>query len=111
MPDAATYEEAAGRFRSLGELLLREAGSLRTWQRVPFVGEGPVRACVDRSIDTTHGHLLRAVDELRRLAVVCDARAVVCREYRRAVERHRSLPVTERLVTPRPPRPASWVDL
>ena len=110
VPTPADYEDAAGRYLTLSESLLREAGAVGAW--VPgFVSPGLIRAVLDESIVRTSSRLTAAGDEMHRLARVCEARAVVCAEYARAVRRYRQLPYIEQIQATYPPRPATWVDL
>lgn len=110
MPTADDYSAAASRFRAIAEQLAREAGAHRSWNAAAFVGGGPVRDSVDDSLGTIRSALADASDHLLSLATVCDRRADLCAEYRRAMQRYRALPLIVQLVTSEPPRPARWAD-
>ncbi len=110
MPTAAEYHDAAERYRTIGENLSREAGTVGAWV-LGFVGPGLVHTAIDESIDRSQGYLVAAGEEMRRLARVCDERAEVCAEYARAVWRYRRLTFVEQLIAGYPSRPASWVEL
>lgn len=110
MPTAAEYQDAAERYRRIGENLSREAGAVGAWV-LGFVGPGLIHTEVDESIDRSQGYLVAACEEMRRLARVCDVRAEVCSEYSRAVWRYRRLTFVEQLIAGYPTRPASWVEL
>ena len=110
MPTAAEYEDAAGRYLTISENLMRAAGVVRSW--VPgFVSTGLIRASLDESIGRTGNRLTTAGEEMYRLARVCEARAQVCADYARAVWRYRQLPYFEQLQAVYPSRPATWVGL
>ena len=89
---------------------MREAGTVAGW--VPgFVSTGLIRASLDDSISRTSNHLTAAGEEMYRLARVCEARAIVCADYGRAVWRYRQLTFAEQLAQEYPSRPASWAEL
>lgn len=110
MPTAAEYRDAARRYRITGEHLLREAAEIARWA-IGFVAAGPVQDTIDESLRRTRGALVAAGDELTRIAAVCDARAEVCAEFARSVERYRHLTPVEQLLRRPPTRPARWVEL
>jgi hypothetical protein len=110
VPTASEYEDAAQRYLTISEHLLREAGAVGGW--VPgFVSTGLIRTSLDESIGRTRTHLSTAGEEMRRLARVCEARAVVCADYARAVWRYLQLTLVEQLATGYPSRPATWVEM
>lgn len=110
MPTAAEYEDAVGRYLTISENLIREAGAVGGW--VPgFVGSGLIRTSLDESISRTSAHLSAAGEEMYRLARVCEARAMVCADYARAVWRYRQLTFAEQLAQGYPSRPATWAEL
>lgn len=110
MPTADDYTAAARRFRAIAEQLVREAGAQRAWDPAGYMGDGPVHTAVDESLGATRTALVDASDHLVTIATVCDRRAEVCAEYRRAMRRYRSLPLIVQLITSAPPRPARWAD-
>ena len=110
MPTAVEYRDAAERYLTISEHLLREAGAVGGW--VPgFVSTGLIRTSLDESIGRTRSHLTTAGEDMRRLARVCEARAVVCADYAGAVRRYRQLTFAEQLASGYPSRPATWADL
>lgn len=110
MPTAAEYQDAARRYRTVGEHLLREAGELARWA-TGFTGAGPVRIAIDDSLERTRAALVVAGEELTRLAEVCHRRAELCAEFSRSMRHYRHLTPVERLVRRPPSPPARWVEL
>lgn len=110
VPTAAAYRDAARRYRSIAEHLLREAGAVGGWV-TSFVSDGPVRVSIGESIGRTRTHLAAAGDDMRRVARVCDSRADVCVEYANAVRRFHQLTLVEQLWHGYPIRPAAWAEL
>ena len=108
MPNAHDYREAADRFRRLADRLVSEVDH-RTADRAA-IATGPVQVSVDGALGALRDHLVRAGDELRRLAGVCDHRADVCADYARAVWRYGQLGWDERWLVRPPVRPATWVE-
>jgi len=110
VPTAAEYEDAAGRYLTISENLMREAGTVAGW--VPgFVSTGLIRASLDESIRRISNHLTAAGEEMYRLARMCEARAMVCADYARAVLRYRQLTFAEQLAQGYPSRPVTWAEL
>lgn len=110
MPTSADYEDAARRYRSIAENLLREAGAVAGWV-LGFVSDGVVGDDIEASNARAQSHLVNAGEDMRRLAQVCDTRAEVCAQYAAAVRRYHQLTLVEQLWYGSPSRPASWVDL
>lgn len=111
MPTEHDYERAAGGFRAVARLLDDQA----TWApRSPasgFVTSPPIAAVIDEAQLTAIRLIVRAADEIRRTAVLCDERALVCREHRRAVRVYEAIPLEIRAHLPAPHPPAPWVEL
>jgi hypothetical protein len=110
MPTATDYRQAAARYRTTAEQLLRESAVVDGWRRAGLVGAGPVVDAVTDSVAEVRRHLETCGRELARLAVVCERRAVVCDAYADERRRYLALDPLRRLLVPAPPRPAPWVD-
>lgn len=109
MPNAQQYRAAAARYRTLGDQYLRQAALVSRWPVASHLGAGPVADAVVGALERSAGGLRDAGDEMARLALVCEQRALICDEYRRRVREHDRLEPIVRLVVPRPVPPYSWV--
>jgi len=110
MPRASAYRHAAASLRHASARLADLALRHRNLGPERIAAIGPVAELHGDAVDEARRQLALASDELRRLAGLCERRALVCDDYARRVGHHRSLPPLERLMTPPPVRPADWVD-
>lgn len=111
MPTEHDYERAADEFRALARQLDDQATWAPHAPAAGFVTSAPIAAEVDRAQRAAIGRIVEAAGEVRRIAEICDARANVCREHRRAVRAYESIPLEIRVHRTPPVEPARWVEL
>jgi hypothetical protein len=104
MPDADSYRSTAAHLRSAARSLDEAAVSGGS-----AIG-GPLGVRVDSLTRDARMKLARAVDELHRLAAVCERRAAICDDFASAMARYERLGWEARRLTPAPVRPAHWVE-
>ena len=109
MPRAAEFRHAAQELRARSTACSDAATAHRRHHLGKF--GGPIGEIHDESVGAIAARFDRAGGELRSLAELCDRRADVCDDYAAQVARWFQLPDVARLLTPFPPRPATWVDV
>lgn len=108
MPTSIDYHEAAARFRALGRRLGEAAEHPHS---IEHAATGPFADHHRRRVDELCRLLVDAGRELSDLAALCDHRAAVCAAHAHAVARFVQLGLAERLATPAPVPPATWVEV
>jgi hypothetical protein len=107
MPTAEHYDDAAGRYLALAARLTDEIALAP--RHATFVGAGRVRDVIETTTQHGIGSLRTAVEDLLRLAAVCERRAEICRRFRLQLRRYDELPESIRVDVARPSRPYPWV--
>jgi hypothetical protein len=110
MPRAHDYREAATRLRRLDRQLAHDWTVLRNAGDPTRIAGGPTRALIDDHLGAVDSEVLRARDELDRLARICDRRAEICAVYAADLVRHRHLLVSTGIWSAPPPPPAWWAE-
>lgn len=105
MPNAHDYRAAALRLRHLAVQVSHEMRVLRAATDPSGIAGGPVQVVLRQGIDEALASVVRAAEELGRLASICDRRAEICAVH--AAERRRY--ELHGWSTPPPDPPAWWV--
>jgi hypothetical protein len=110
MPTEHHYRGAADRCRTLARQLADQAAWAPPAPAARFTTAPAVCEIIDGRFAAMMHEIDAAVDGLRRLASICDARADICRNYRWALSRYHQASAPDRECLRYPLPPYGWVE-